>query len=329
MRFPYASQQIRAGSVLRWANLNATDQCGRSKMKTEAATLALAHRFFRIMAVALAALAAAAGTAFAKDSEEVIGGVRVHVWEPDQRTIVRQPVIFFSHGFHGCSTQSKFLMRAFADAGYIVFAPNHHDATCNNGDQNIWDKPQVGLRKPERWKDTTFRNRADDFKKVIAALKSQKQWNSKINWNEMGLVGHSLGGYTVLGMSGARPSWRVNGVKATLALSPYVGPYLKTDALQHLSAPVMYQGGTRDIFVTPKVRRPGGGYDLSKGPKYYVEFTGAGHLTWTDLGLFTRKRIIETSLAFMDRYVRGKSDNMPLKDIAGLPGVSDFRFDGG
>ncbi|UGX84776.1 alpha/beta hydrolase family protein [Phyllobacterium meliloti] len=287
----------------------------------------LVRNLSRFIAIVLAGLLAVTGAAFANDSEEIIGGVNVHVWQPDQLMTARQPVIFFSHGFHGCSTQSKFLMRAFAEAGYIVFAPNHRDATCNNGHQNIWDKPQVSLRKPERWKDTTFRNRADDFMKVISALTSDRQWNSRINWNEMGLVGHSLGGYTVLGMSGARQSWRIPGVKATLALSPYVGPYLDKDSLQHLEAPVMYQGGTRDIFVTPKVRRPGGGYDLSKGPKYYVEFTGAGHLTWTDLGLFTRKRIVETSLAFMDRYVRGKTSGMPLKEIADLPGVSDFRYD--
>jgi len=281
----------------------------------------------RLIAVVLTVVLATAGTALARDSEAVIGGVPVHVWEPDQRTNARQPVIFFSHGFHGCSTQSKFLMRAFAKAGYIVFAPNHHDATCNNGDQSILDKPQVSLRKPLRWTEATFRNRADDFSKVIAALKRDRQWNGRINWNEMGLAGHSLGGYTVLGMSGAWPGWRIGGVKATLALSPYVGPYLHRDALRHLEAPVMYQGGTRDIFVTPKVRRPGGGYDLSKGPKYYVEFLGAGHLTWTDLGLFTRTRISEASVAFMDCYVRGKTGDAPLSSLAGRFGVSDFRYE--
>ncbi|MBZ3691276.1 alpha/beta hydrolase family protein [Phyllobacterium calauticae] len=296
-------------------------------MNSTGQSFALPRLLLRLIAAILTAELASAGTALAGDSEAVIGGVPVHVWEPDQRTIARQPVIFFSHGFHGCSTQSKFLMRAFAKAGYMVFAPNHHDATCNNGDQNIWDKPQVSLRKPLRWTEATFRNRADDFSKVIAALKRDRQWNSRINWNEMGLAGHSLGGYTVLGMSGAWPGWRIDGVKATLALSPYVGPYLHRDSLRHLEAPVMYQGGTRDIFVTPKVRRPGGGYDLSKGPKYYVEFLGAGHLTWTDLGLFTRTRISEASVAFMDRYVRGKTGDAPLSSLAGRFGVSDFRYE--
>ncbi|QND52360.1 hypothetical protein HB779_10895 [Phyllobacterium sp. 628] len=279
----------------------------------------------RVLVASLLAFVVA-GAAQAKDSEQVIGGVHVHVWEPDQRQTPKQPVIFFSHGFHGCSTQSKFLMRAFADAGYIVFAPNHHDATCNNGDQKIWDKPQVSLRKPYKWTEATHRNRADDFKKLIAALKRDRQWNSKINWSQMGLAGHSLGGYTVLGMSGAWPSWQVDGVKATLALSPFIKPYFPEHLLGRLTAPVMYQGGTRDIFVTPPVRRAGGGYDRSPAPKYYVEFFGAGHLTWTDLGLFTRKRITETAVAFMDRYVRGKPVDANLQAIGGMSGVTDFRY---
>lgn len=120
-------------------------------MNSTGQSFALPRPVLRLIAAILTAVLATAGTALAKDSEAVIGGVPVHVWEPDQPTIARQPVIFFSHGFHGCSTQSKFLMRAFAKAGYIVFAPNHHDATCNNGDQSILDKPQVSLRKPLRW----------------------------------------------------------------------------------------------------------------------------------------------------------------------------------
>ena len=47
--------------------------------------------------------------------------------------LTKGKTLVFSHGFHGCATQSTFLMQAFADAGYIVFAPNHRDATCNGG----------------------------------------------------------------------------------------------------------------------------------------------------------------------------------------------------
>ena len=57
----------------------------------------------------------------------MLGGLKAEVWPP-AAVSGRQPVIVFSHGFHGCATQSTFLMKALAAHGYWVFAANHHDA---------------------------------------------------------------------------------------------------------------------------------------------------------------------------------------------------------
>ena len=84
-----------------------------------------------------------------------IAELDVTVWRPESIPPAALPVLIFSHGFHGCATQSRFLMTAF-------------------------------------------------------------------DWKRCGLVGHSLGGYTLLGLGGAWPSWRFDGIKAVLALSPYV-----------------------------------------------------------------------------------------------------------
>ena len=59
-----------------------------------------------------------------------IAGLQVTVWTADAPPAGRQPVLIFSHGFRGCPTHSRFLMRAFALAGYLVFAPNHADSIC-------------------------------------------------------------------------------------------------------------------------------------------------------------------------------------------------------
>jgi hypothetical protein len=58
-----------------------------------------------------------------------IAGLDVMVWEPDETTPTALPVVVFSHDFHGCATQSRFLMTTLASAGYLVVAPNHRDAT--------------------------------------------------------------------------------------------------------------------------------------------------------------------------------------------------------
>ena len=62
-----------------------------------------------------------------------IAGLDVSAWKPPIPAGVDAPLILFSHGFHGCNTQSTFLMSTFAKAGYLVIAPNHKDAVCGGG----------------------------------------------------------------------------------------------------------------------------------------------------------------------------------------------------
>jgi predicted dienelactone hydrolase len=121
------------------------------------------------------------------------------------------------------------------------------------------------------------------------------------------LAGHSLGGYTVLGLAGAWPSWKIDGIKAVLALSPYCSPYLKNGKLDAINVPVMYQGGTKDIGITPFVKRNGGAYDVTNGQVYFVEFNDAGHFAWTDLKADFQESITFYSLAFLDKHVKGNS----------------------
>ena len=68
--------------------------------------------------------------------------------------------------------------------------------------------------------------------------------------------------------------------------------------------PVMYQGGTRDLGITPVVKRPKGAYEQSSGPKYFVEFDGAGHFAWTDLNKTYQDVISRYSVAFFDRHLK-------------------------
>jgi predicted dienelactone hydrolase len=158
-------------------------------------------------------------TAARADEQTVkLGGLDVTVWSQDAGKAARQPVIIFSHGFHGCATQSRFLMEAFASSGYIVFAPNHGDAVCNNGKAHWYSRSKVPLRKPELWNDASYRDRADDIRGLIEAVRADARFRARVDWTRLGLAGHSLGGYTVLGLSGAWPSWKLPGVKAVLAL---------------------------------------------------------------------------------------------------------------
>jgi hypothetical protein len=76
----------------------------------------------------------------------------------------------------------------------------------------------------------------------------------------------------VLGLCGAWPSWKLPGVKAVLALSPYSQPFVLHRTLKDLSVPVMYQSGTWDYGATPRMNKSLLSYEQSPPPKYYVEF---------------------------------------------------------
>ena len=259
-----------------------------------------------------------------QDETVKIGGRNVAVWRPHGAASGRQPVIIFSHGFGGCGGQSKFLTEALAERGYWVFAPNHKDARCG-GRGGKPERPDAPFRDPERWSDKSFADRADDVRAILKVLRDSAAFSSRVDLGRLGLVGHSLGGYTVVGLAGGWSSWKIPGVKAVLALSPYTEPFLVHGTLPGVSAPVMYQGGTLDFGITPSLRKTGGVYDASPSPKYFVELAGAGHFAWTNLRADAHERILTYSLAFLDRYVRNQTPGGNVLTKAG-EGISQLRY---
>ncbi len=263
-----------------------------------------------------------------------IAGRHVVIWKPAGKALAEgYPVILFSHGFVSCAQQSMALTEGLAQAGYFVLAPNHRDAACGpSGRRRHFEKlstlwSQKPFIEPGAWSDATYRDRRDDLEAILdAVLKERTYQGIPIDPNRVGLAGHSLGGYTVLGLAGAWPSWKDSRVKAVLALSPYCTPYMRKGDLGRLSVPVMYQGGTLDIGLTPFVRRRGGAYDLTSTPKFFVEFDGAGHLAWTNLSKSYQPLILEYARAFFDRCLKGVDD--PLARLLDRPwpqDISDLR----
>jgi pimeloyl-ACP methyl ester carboxylesterase len=284
------------------------------------------------LATFVVALILATTAAQATEQTLTIGGTTVVVWSQGTGANVKKPVIIFSHGFHGCATQSRFLMEAFEFAGYLVFAPNHHDATCRGGETKWRGRPDVPFGQPETWDPTSYRDRADDVRRLLDALRTDDRFRTRADWSSVGLVGHSLGGYTVLELAGAWPAQTLGGVKAVLALSPYADPFIVHHTLDGLSVPVMYQGGTRDFGITPSLRKGMGAYDQSPVPKYYVEFEKAGHLAWTNMSNTAHESIVAYSVAFMNHYVkREPADRVltrRLSDVVQLHYASELGTNG-
>jgi predicted dienelactone hydrolase len=213
-------------------------------------------------------------------------------------------------------------MDALARAGYLVMAPNHKDAICEGNLGALGSaRPEESFRDAESWNDQTYRDRHDDFSKLADALRRDARWAEDIDWSRIALAGHSLGGYTVLGLAGSWPTWKQPNVKAVLALSPYCEPYVLKGSLHALNIPVMYQGGTRDLGITPSVKKSGGCFAKTSSPAVLVEFEGAGHFAWSDLQGTAHDLIAEYSLAFLEKYVRGAETDLNRK----RDGVRELR----
>jgi predicted dienelactone hydrolase len=219
-------------------------------------------------------------------------------------------MVIFSHGFTGCNTQSAFLMEALAQAGYLMVAPNHADAHCGSALRNGaggW-RPEEPFQRTGAWSEATYRDRRADIAAVLDGVLSAKSFQGvPVDAGRVGIAGHSLGGYTALAMAGAWASWKDPRIKAVLALSPFNSPFVANGELGQMNVPVLYQGGTLDLGISPTVRRPDGAYDRSSAPKYYVEFRGAGHLAWTDLNPRFHGIIDRYSVAFFNRYLKESS----------------------
>jgi predicted dienelactone hydrolase len=249
-------------------------------------------------------------------------GLRITAWLPAPSE-TPAPVIVFSHGFRGCGVQSLALTLALADAGYAVFAPDHADSMCLNLLQGTMAAGETPFRNPQAWNDQTYAARGADLRKLMDTLSIDPRF-VHYDWNNVGLAGHSLGGYTALGLAGGWESWKDPRVKAVLAMSAYSPPYILQNTLGAIDVPVMYQGGTNDM-IEPRINNAA--YDQMRGPKYYVELQGANHYAWTVLQNRHYPSINGYATAFFDRYLKGLPADAALREKR--PDVSVLRFDSG
>ena len=199
------------------------------------------------------------------------------------------PLVLFSHGLGGCGIQSVFLTEELARHGYVVAAPDHRDAYCATDGRtgrigNV--RTDASFLKPELWSDESNVDRRRDLQETIDAVSRDAKLEAIADTTRIGAVGHSLGGYTVIGLAGAWPSWKDDRIKAVLALSPYALPFAHRGSLGALGVAVMLQGAELDWGITPSLEGDRGVYASLHAPKYFVKLKGGTHFEWTNLTCF-------------------------------------------
>ena len=292
----------------------------------------------RKVAVWYPAAAAEQPFAYTRASGELPGSV---ARDAPPAACPRVPLVLFSHGLGGCGLQSTFLTEEFARRGYVVAAPDHADAaTCGiDGEalrlQNL--RTEQPLLEPARWTDQTEIGRLRDLRAAIAKVSGDAALARIADTTRVGAVGHSLGGYAVLAMGGAWPAWRTREVKAVVALSPFVAPFIVHGTLPQLAVPVMYQGAQFDWGLTPAMEGPKGAFARSPAPKYYVRLLGGTHVEWTNLGCLGASSAAACLQArpnaaliagyageFLNRYLKDRPSSLLASDGRGLEA---YRFE--
>lgn len=235
------------------------------------------------------------------------------------------PLVVFSHGDLGCGLQSIAFTEELARRGYVVAAPDHADAFLCHTAKVLFvpsHRPaQPNFLAPDAWSDGTFRDRRDDIAATIDAVLSNSELRTIVDSQNVGAAGHSLGGYTVVGMAGGWASWVDSRIRAVLALSPYVMPFQVRRTLGSVRVPLMYQGGTLDVGITPFLTGANGAYSQANPPAYFVELKLAGHFAWVNCGsahttascLATQinARLVDKyGIAFFDTYLKHERDPM-------------------
>ena len=246
----------------------------------------------------------------------------------------RVPLVVFSHELGGCALQSVFITEELARHGYVVAAPDHRDAGCSNESDDL--KPLSADKwflAPEQWNEDSALDRARDLREVMHLVAQDPALAPIVDGSNVGAVGHSLGGYTVIGMAGGWRSWKTPELKAVIALSPFVEPFVARGTLPLLGVPVMYQTAGLE-WDKRRLEVESEAYGLTSSPKYLVELKGVAQLDfeWTNLLCLGQPSVAAClkdqpnaaaidryAIAFLDRYLKGKPEaqlDLDGKDVS-------------
>ena len=248
-----------------------------------------------------------------------------HMLRPGEAPVLadadgRYPLLVLAHGSQSHGMYEVAHAQTLASHGYIVVAITYGDERTA-----IPDDPSfhVGFLRP-------LITRA-----VIDGLLASDEFGSQIDADNIGISGHSFGGFTALMVTGGPFLGRPDTVhdprvKASVLAAPWVGGHYDgadffsfgdgNEALSAVSVPTLCLFGTDDdvtlaSFILPAMQK------LS-GPRYVVELVGQPHIfapgSWDDK--------INWELVFFAAYLKNDTAALQtLRSAESMPGGNEDR----
>ena len=107
------------------------------------------------------------------------------------------PLAVFSHGFTSDRLNFKYLAEHLASHGYIVVVPEHIGSDSKFKEAFLRGELSVDVSPSE------FVSRPRDISNLLDQIENYPELKGRINWEQVGVLGHSFGGNTALAISGA------------------------------------------------------------------------------------------------------------------------------
>lgn len=237
----------------------------------------------------------------------------VDVYVPQGISTDEIPVIVFSHGLSSRPEDFSEGLNHLASYGYLVAAPQHI------GSDTIYLQEMLQGYHKDIFDRDEFINRPKDISFVIDELerRNASEFGNKLNLENVGMGGHSFGGYTTLAIAGAtidfehlekacdypyigldvsillecralelpRQTYQLQDerVKAVFAANPVNRFIFGEKGLGNIKIPVFLASGSDDPAAPPALEQVASFTWLNTPHKYWALIEGQAHVNFTKL----------------------------------------------
>ena len=215
------------------------------------------------------------------------------------------PLAVITHGLGSSRSHFQYLAEHLASHGYIVVVPEHIGSNSEYKEALLRGELSVDVSPLE------FYSRPLDVTYLLDEIENHSAFQGLIDWEKVGVLGHSFGGYTALALAGAplnrerinqicqqdqptlnssillqcRASSLPSGnydladprIKASLAFNPVTSSVLGPESMSQIAIPTMILGGSKDV-VAPFIEEQAHPFLwLKTENKYLGVMVGGGH----------------------------------------------------